>query len=170
MGSTNRSYNILRSGQDDLSLSSRYNSSSGNTYFPPTEECNGVKIHSNKVWVSNDPIDESIFEKLGSSICESRGPRVQHITSDKHKRKEFVVKRPTMRSEEKDDVNDDLDRVNTVRAGHVAHVAYVTNVSVASVCLCCTGQQARRCSLNVGKSEILYNPVSCTPVLCIPVL
>ena len=31
-------------------------------------------------------------------------------------------------------------------------VAYVTNVSLASVCLCCTGQQARRCSLNVGKN------------------
>ena len=34
----------------------------------------------------------------------------------------------------------------------VAPAAYVTNVSLASVCLCCTGQQARRCSLNVGKS------------------
>ena len=31
----------------------------------------------------------------------------------------------------------------------VAPAAYVTNVSLASVCLCCTGQQARRCSLNV---------------------
>ena len=35
----------------------------------------------------------------------------------------------------------------------VAPAAYVTNVSLASVCLCCTGQQARRCSLNVGKSR-----------------
>ena len=38
------------------------------------------------------------------------------------------------------------------RDKQVAPAAYVTNVSLASVCLCCTGQQARRCSLNVGKS------------------
>ena len=39
----------------------------------------------------------------------------------------------------------------------VAPAAYVTNVSLASVCLCCTGQQARRCSLNVGKSgDVLF--------------
>ena len=38
------------------------------------------------------------------------------------------------------------------RDKRVAPSAYVTNVSLASVCLDCTGQQARRCSLNVGKS------------------
>ena len=27
---------------------------------------------------------------------------------------------------------------------------YVTNVSVSSMCLCCSGQQARRCSVNIG--------------------
>ena len=39
----------------------------------------------------------------------------------------------------------------------VAPVAYVTNVSLAQVCLCCKGQQARRCSLNVGESGTLQN-------------
>lgn len=35
------------------------------------------------------------------------------------------------------------------REKKVAAVAYVTSLSLSSVCLCCTGQQARRCSLNV---------------------
>ena len=43
-------------------------------------------------------------------------------------------------------------RVTEGEERKVAPVAYVTNVSLASVCLCCTGQQARRCSLNVGES------------------
>ena len=29
--------------------------------------------------------------------------------------------------------------------------SYVTNVTVSSMCLCCTGQQARRCSVNIGE-------------------
>ena len=28
--------------------------------------------------------------------------------------------------------------------------SYVTSVTVSSMCLCCTGQQARRCSVNIG--------------------
>ena len=30
--------------------------------------------------------------------------------------------------------------------------SYVTNVTVSNMCLCCTGQQARRCSVNIGES------------------
>ena len=28
--------------------------------------------------------------------------------------------------------------------------SYMTSVTVSSMCLCCTGQQARRCSVNIG--------------------
>ena len=32
--------------------------------------------------------------------------------------------------------------------------SYVTSVTVSSMCLCCTGQQARRCSVNIGESHL----------------
>ena len=32
--------------------------------------------------------------------------------------------------------------------------SYVTSVTVSSMCLCCRGQQARRCSVNIGESEL----------------
>ena len=154
MGSTNRSYNILSLDSDNLSLSSLSNSSTGSSYFPSTEECNGVTIHSNKVWVSNDPNDSSIFDKLTSTICENRLPNIVISPPERRKRKEWIMGRTSQQSEEGDVkyVVNDLDEVKGDK--HVAHVAYVTNVSVASVCLCCTGQQARRCSLNVGKSQL----------------
>jgi hypothetical protein len=44
-----------------------------------------------------------------------------------------------------------LAKLRGPEEGEVAPVAYITNVSLASVCLCCAGQQARRCSLNVGE-------------------
>lgn len=34
--------------------------------------------------------------------------------------------------------------------------SYVTSVTVSSMCLCCRGQQARRCSVNIGESEIKW--------------
>jgi len=158
MGSTNRSYNILRLGSDseDLSLSSMSNSSTGSSYFPQNEEFDRVTIHSNKVWVSNDPIDASIFEKLTSSMCENQIPKVIISPPEKPYPKEITVGVQSKDIEQGtvEHVVEDLDQVKTMRDKHVAHVAYVTNVSVASVCLCCTGQQARRCSLNVGKSQL----------------
>ena len=39
--------------------------------------------------------------------------------------------------------------------------SYVTSVTVSSMCLCCTGQQARRCSVNIGESELRYE--QCRP-------
>ena len=35
--------------------------------------------------------------------------------------------------------------------------SYVTSVTVSSMCLCCRGQQARRCSVNIGESELRNN-------------
>ena len=32
--------------------------------------------------------------------------------------------------------------------------SFVTSVTVSSMCLCCRGQQARRCSVNIGESEL----------------
>ena len=43
--------------------------------------------------------------------------------------------------------------------------SYVTSVTVSSMCLCCRGQQARRCSVNIGESE-LRNKRSSEGVLC----
>ena len=34
--------------------------------------------------------------------------------------------------------------------------SYVTSVTVSSMCLCCRGQQARRCSVNIGESEMKW--------------
>ena len=34
---------------------------------------------------------------------------------------------------------------------HLQPQSYVTQVTVSSMCLCCSGQQARRCSVNIGK-------------------
>ena len=63
-------------------------------------------------------------------------------------------------SNEADDVvSDDTDNVVMIPAHFpVLPVAgsgsYVTNVIVSSMCTCCTGQQARRCSVNVGEWKI----------------
>ena len=58
-------------------------------------------------------------------------------------------------------VLDKLEAGRKMEEGRVAPKAYLTSVSLTSspVCLCCTGQQARRCSLNIGKEvlKVLYN-------------
>ena len=160
MGSPNRSYNILGldSDSDDLSLSSMSNSSSGSSYFPRNVESDSVTILSNRVWISNDPIDESILDKLTTSICENRIPKVIISPPDKPHVEEStkLVNNKHVVQEAVEHAVGDLDQVKTSRDKHVAHVAYVTNVSVASVCLCCTGQQARRCSLIIGKSQLCW--------------
>ena len=155
MSSPNRSYNILGldSDQDNSSLSSISTSSSGSSYFPLNVKPDTVTILRNRVWVSNDPIDESIFDKLSTSMCENRLPKVIINPPDKTEALQVSeeVDNKDVRQEAMEHLCDNLDQVKTSRDKQVAHVAYVTNVSVASVCLCCTGQQARRCSLNVGK-------------------
>ena len=61
-------------------------------------------------------------------------------------------------SNEADDVvSDDTDNVVMIPAHvpmlPVAGSGYVTNVIGSSMCTCCRGQQARRCSVNVGESK-----------------
>ena len=53
-------------------------------------------------------------------------------------------------------IEDDTDHDSMVSQ---SGASYVTNVTVSNMCLCCTGQQARRCSVNIGEStsrEIVY--------------
>ena len=47
-----------------------------------------------------------------------------------------------------------LDVTNMTGPVTPAPGSYVTSVTVSSMCLCCRGQQARRCSVNIGESEL----------------
>ena len=44
---------------------------------------------------------------------------------------------------------------------HLQPQSYVTQVTVSSMCLCCSGQQARRCSVNIGEALTSNLMLSC---------
>ena len=55
-----------------------------------------------------------------------------------------------------DDTSDDTDHVVMLPAHNpvmplARSGSFVTNVIVSNMCTCCKGQQARRCSVNVGE-------------------
>ena len=43
-----------------------------------------------------------------------------------------------------------------ISPSHLQAQSYVTQVTVSSMCLCCSGQQARRCSVNIGEALTSY--------------
>ena len=153
MGSPSRSYDILglRSDTYSSSFSRKTNSPQRFCALDEPEDVDGVKIMSNKVWVSSDPIDESIFDKLTTTIKDPQVPKVVPTSPEPSENSSLTDL--TMLEASRQRAGDSYQAKPSIEK-HVAHVAYVTNVSVASVCLCCTGQQARRCSLNVGELQL----------------
>ena len=59
----------------------------------------------------------------------------------------------TIRHSNSDPVEDSVTQHVTSITGPVtpAPGSFVTSVTVSSMCLCCRGQQARRCSVNIGE-------------------